>query len=175
MTYGCLRLAVGVPVVGVRGVMPEILHNSQQGFWRPPLQPETGAIRAAATCQGCGSEYISGSQFCHTCGTSRLAKAAPSAEANWKTLSQSLRLLKALQFQNVQAWFGLSTASLAAFLVGIGCVLAAIAVGLIYSAQTLADFQAIQLWRIEWLLAAVAAFMAGILLKKSGSVEKEKK
>jgi hypothetical protein len=173
MTYGCAGLAVGVPVVGVRGVMPEILNDSPQAFWRPALQPEPGTMRAAVTCQGCGSEYISGSQFCHVCGTSRLAKAALPAVASWKTLSQRLKFLKALQFHSVQGWFGLSTGSLAAFLIGIGCVLAAIAVGLIYSAQTLADFQAIQLWRIEWLLAAVAAFMAGILLKKSGSGEKK--
>jgi hypothetical protein len=28
------------------------------------------------------------------------------------------------------------------------------------------DWQAIQLWRIEWLLGAAAAFVAGCLLKK---------
>jgi hypothetical protein len=27
------------------------------------------------------------------------------------------------------------------------------------------DFEAIQLWRIQWLMAACAAFLAGILLK----------
>jgi len=42
----------------------------------------------------------------------------------------------------------------------------AISVGWVYSAQTLSDFQAIQLWRIEWLLGAAAAFLAGILLKR---------
>jgi len=29
------------------------------------------------------------------------------------------------------------------------------------------DWQAVQLWRIEWLLGAVAAFVAGCLLKKA--------
>lgn len=86
---------------------------------------------------------------------------------------ESLRFLEALEFHNVKEWFGLSTASLAAFLIGMGCVLAAISVVFFYSVQTFADFQAIQLWRIEWLLAAVAAFVAGILLKRSGETHKK--
>lgn len=80
--------------------------------------------------------------------------------------------LSVLEFHAIKAWFGLPTASLIAFLIGVGCVLAAIAVGVIYSVQTLADFQAIQLWRIEWLLAALAAFVAGILLKRTESAGK---
>ena len=36
------------------------------------------------------------------------------------------------------------------------------------TASNLAEFQAIQMWRIEWLLAATASFVAGILLKKPG-------
>jgi hypothetical protein len=32
--------------------------------------------------------------------------------------------------------------------------------------RTAVDWQAIQLWRIEWLLGAVAAFIAGALLKR---------
>jgi hypothetical protein len=54
-----------------------------------------------------------------------------------------------------------------AFLAGITCVLAAVLVGFIFSANTVLDWQAVQLWRIEWLLAAAAAFLAGILLKRS--------
>jgi hypothetical protein len=38
--------------------------------------------------------------------------------------------------------------------------LVALSVGLLSS-----DFEAIQLWRIQWLMAACAAFLAGILLK----------
>jgi hypothetical protein len=45
-------------------------------------------------------------------------------------------------------------------------VAGAIGVGLFFKASNLGEFQAIQLWRIEWLLAATAAFVAGILLKK---------
>ena len=52
------------------------------------------------------------------------------------------------------------------FLLGILCMLGAVAVSVFFSARTALDWQAIQLWRIEWLLAAVAAFVAGCLLKK---------
>jgi MFS family permease len=72
----------------------------------------------------------------------------------------------------VKEWLGLSMASLIAFFAGLGCLLAAITVGAIYSVQNLADFQAIQSWRIQWLLAALAAFVAGILLKQAGAKEK---
>jgi hypothetical protein len=68
---------------------------------------------------------------------------------------------------NVTQGLALPTASLLAFGVGILCLLAVIAVGVIYTVQNLADFQAIQLYRIQWLLAAVAAFAAAILLKKT--------
>ena len=61
------------------------------------------------------------------------------------------------------------TPSLIAFFIGIGCVLGAIGVSLVFKASNLAEFQAIQMWRIEWLLGATASFVAGILLKKPGS------
>ena len=38
-------------------------------------------------------------------------------------------------------------------------------------AADLAEFQAVQMWRIEWLLAATASFVAGILLKKPSDSE----
>jgi cytosine/uracil/thiamine/allantoin permease len=62
---------------------------------------------------------------------------------------------------------GLSTAAFIAFLVGIVCMVGAIGVGVIFGARTVLDWQAVQLWRIEWLLGAVAAFVAGCLLKQA--------
>jgi hypothetical protein len=38
--------------------------------------------------------------------------------------------------------------------------------GFLFTATTLLDWQAVQIWRIEWLLAASAVFVAGVLLKK---------
>ncbi len=61
---------------------------------------------------------------------------------------------------------GLTTPALIAFLVGLLCLLGALAVSLVFSVRTALDWQAIQVWRIEWLLGAVAAFAAGCLLKK---------
>ena len=71
-----------------------------------------------------------------------------------------------LEVQNIKANLGLSTVSFAAFLVGVACMLAALMVGMIYNVQNFGDFQAVQFWRMQWLLGAVAAFVAGILLKR---------
>jgi ribosomal protein L37E len=143
--------------------MSEVLHNEPQEFWCPPMVAEAQVEPMAGACERCGTEFIVGARFCHVCGTSRAEKASRPVAHNW---AQALEFLRALEFHRVKDWFGLSTASLIAFLVGIGCILAAITVSVIYSVQNLADFEAIQLWRIEWLLAALAAFVAGILLKR---------
>ncbi len=106
-------------------------------------------------------------QFCHVCGASR-KEIAPEGANPWH---HSLEMLRALEFHSIKSWLGLSTASLIAFLLGVGCVLCAIAVGVMYSVQTLADFQAIQLWRIEWLMGAIVAFAAAILLRRTDKIE----
>jgi hypothetical protein len=61
---------------------------------------------------------------------------------------------------------GLTVPAAAAFVMGALCLIGALAVSIFFSARTALDWQAIQLWRIEWLVAAVAAFVAGCLLKK---------
>jgi hypothetical protein len=61
---------------------------------------------------------------------------------------------------------GLTTPAVVAFLVGALCLVGALAVSVFFSVRTVLDWQAIQLWRIEWLLASIAAFVAGLLLKK---------
>jgi hypothetical protein len=78
-----------------------------------------------------------------------------------------LEVLGVFEFQNLKRWLGLSMPSLVAFFAGLGCLLAVFAVGVVYSVQNLADFQALQSYRMQWLLAAVAAFVAGILLKRT--------
>jgi hypothetical protein len=71
-----------------------------------------------------------------------------------------------LHFHEIKSRTGLSTASLIAFVIGLGCVAGALLVGLL-TAKTLVVWQAIQFYRAECLLAATTAFVAGILLKKS--------
>jgi len=65
--------------------------------------------------------------------------------------------------------FGLSLAPLVAFFLGLACAMAALLAGIFSNPQTILDWQVVQSWRIEWLLAAVASFVAGILLKCSPS------
>lgn len=151
--------------------MSEVIHEAQHDFWRPPAIPaELAALPFAEACHGCGTEFMVGSKFCHVCGATRTI-GSHSQASNADQWLEAFEFLRALEFQSVKAWFGVSTASLIAFLAGIGCLLAAIMVGIIYSAQNFNDFQAIQLWRIQWLLGAVAAFAAAILLRKSGSAK----
>ena len=50
--------------------------------------------------------------------------------------------------------------------------MAAIAVGLIYTAETLVDWQAVQVWRIEWMLASLIGLLAALLLKNSGRADR---
>jgi hypothetical protein len=150
--------------------MSEVIDNAPQEFWRPPVaQPEAAVPSMVEVCDRCETEFMVGAKFCHDCGAARQLRTNPSTEHGWIRVVEFLRIL---EFQNVKEWLGLSMASLIAFFAGLGCVLAAIAVGLIYSVQNLADFQAIQSWRIQWLLAALAAFVAGILLKQAGSAQK---
>jgi hypothetical protein len=137
--------------------MADVVRDAQQEFWRPPVVVGDAARPARVeVCDGCTTEFMVGSLFCHVCGASRQAR--PSTSAHWTLY---------LEFHNIKRALGLSTASLIAFVVGMAClIMAAIAVGMIYSVQTFNDFQAVQLYRMQWLLGAIAAFAAGLLLKK---------
>ena len=137
--------------------MPDAVPNTRQEFWRAPIQAQredSVARGMVEVCDRCGTEFVVGARFCHVCGSTR--DSLP--RRRWTSL---------LEFQQIKDSLGLSTGSLVAFIAGIACVLAAIAVGFIFSAATLLDWQAVQLWRIEWLLGAAAAFLLGILLKRS--------
>lgn len=107
------------------------------------------------TCR-CGTEFIVSSLFCHACGAKR-----PDL-----TTARILEIPGLAEIVSLGERLGLSTAPLVAFLLGLFCLVGAISVSVFFSARTTLDWQAIQLWRIEWLLAAVAAFVAGCLLKK---------
>jgi hypothetical protein len=86
------------------------------------------------------------------------------AAAAWDKISFPA-WLKYLHFHEIKRCVGLPTGSLIALLIGLGCVTGAIGVSLFYRATNLAEFQAIQMWRMEWLLGATASFVAGILLR----------
>jgi hypothetical protein len=177
--------------------MAEVAQDAQQDFWRSPTVLESAeeavlpiaAQEMAEVCADCGSEFMIGASFCHTCGMRRpmvagaggtdvavmaglwarsMAKArswSGLVAAAWRKISFP-DWLHYLHFHEIKRWVGLPTAALIAFMTGLGCVAGAIGVSLFYKASNLAEFQAIQMWRLEWLLAATASFVAGILLKK---------
>jgi hypothetical protein len=138
--------------------MADVVRDAQHEFWRPPaVAAEAARPGLVEVCDGCSTEFMVGSLFCHLCGASREAR--PLTATHWTLY---------LEFHNIKRTLGLSTASLIAFLVGMACLfMGGIAVGMIYSVQTFNDFQAVQLYRMQWLLGAIAAFAAGLLLKKS--------
>lgn len=173
--------------------MADVIRDVQQEFWKSPtrLEPEAESPLASAdpqlaeACLGCGTEFMIGAHFCHACGQPRTVLDALAVPANpwaqrlavvrghadafiiWWRKIEFPGWMRYLHFHEIQRMVGLPTASFVAFMIGLGCVAGALGLSLFYKASNLAEFQAIQMWRIEWLLAATAAFVAGILLKKS--------
>lgn len=145
----------------VRDFMAEAFDQAQHEFWRAPIAAVGDVVDLAendersATCR-CGTEFMVGSLYCHVCGARR-----PGLNDGLALRIPGLAELAALRER-----LALTTPSLVAFLVGVLCLVGALAVSVFFSARTALDWQAIQLWRIEWLLGAVAAFGAGCLLKK---------
>jgi hypothetical protein len=78
--------------------------------------------------------------------------------------SEKKSLWRAVDFSQLRRSLGLSIGAMICFIVGVACVGAGVATGFIYTANTLVDWQAIQAWRCEWLIAAGVAFVCGILL-----------
>ena len=115
-----------------------------------------GSAERRETCR-CGTEFIVGSVYCHACGARR-----PELGVGTRTLE----IPGLAELASLGERLGLTTAATVAFLVGLICGVGALTVGVFFSARTPLDWQAIQLWRIEWLLAAIGAFVVGLLLKK---------
>jgi hypothetical protein len=138
-------------------------YEEQTEFWKPAVaaRPEIQPAEEAGhqPCQSCGSDCVVGSRFCHVCGTDRHAALAAQS-------GKSRRFPAVFDFASLRDALGQTNASLAALIAGCSCLVAAMVTGLLFSATTLLDWQAVQLWRIEWLLAAVALMVAGLLLKK---------
>jgi hypothetical protein len=176
--------------------MADVIQDAQQEFWQSPtaVQPVLTAVEPIASlamadaCADCGSEFMIHARFCHTCGCARpllssanltvanswtrgltwIGSTVDSAAIVWRRISFPA-WLQYLHFHQIQRWIGLPTASLISFMIGLGCIAGSLGVSFFYKASNLAEFQAIQMWRIEWLLAATASFVAGILLKRPSS------
>ena len=149
-------------IINRMAVMGEVANQVHQEFWRPPLQTVASDPAAtheyAETCPRCGTEFIVGSHYCHACGATR-----PELNAT----SRTIEIPGFVELRALGERLGLTTPSLIAFLLGVVCVVGALTVGVVFSARTLLDWQAIQIWRIEWLLGAISALVAGCVLKKS--------
>ncbi len=160
-----------------------------------PMQSESSSAMVEV-CPRCSTEFLLGARFCHTCGVRRpvVVSAEERADAAavahvWASFTNQIRegwnwlaldrikfpsfadltapsWLRYLHFHEIRSRIGLPTASLIAFVLGMVCVAGALLVGLL-TAKTLIDWQAIQMYRVEWLLGATASFVAGILLKKT--------
>jgi|SRR4051794_2974387 hypothetical protein len=142
--------------------MEQVAEKVAQEYWRPAVPARANEFPVSARSQGhacshCGAEFVVGAQYCHSCGGER------------KVAIGDNRWLEVLDFENIRHNLGLSVGSLIAFVLGMICGIVAMITGFVYSANTLVDWQAVQTWRIEWLLAAIAAFVAGILLKKQAA------
>ena len=137
--------------------MAEAADQIQHDFWRAPVpasQDVTGLERRS-TCR-CGTEFLVSSLYCHACGATRPDRST----------GRTFEIPGAAELSSLAKRLELTTPAVVAFLLGILCVVGALMVSLFFSVRTLLDWQAIQLWRIEWLLAAIASFVAGCLLKK---------
>jgi len=182
--------------------MSEVAQETQREFWRPPsssaeaLTSHEAVSAMAEVCPACGSEFLLGSRFCHACGVRRPLALSSSAKADaaeiagiWERGVAAVQLviessaqavselglpswLHYLHFHEIKRAIGLSTGSLIAFVIGIACVAGALLVGLL-TAKNLVEWQAVQFYRAEWLLAATASFVAGILLKKPSDADRE--
>ena len=141
--------------------MLQSARRASQEYWRP-ADPKTariaGPILAEGLCPDCGEEYAAGARFCHICGHGRdRLPVAPSGPMSFADFFDVTMLRKRC---------GLSAVCMVFFILGILCLVIAASVGIFYKSETLVQWQALQFWRIEWLLGAAAALLAGILLKK---------
>lgn len=139
--------------------MADITRGPSHEYWRPA--PSAGSpFRAGPTpgnetcCAICGTPYASGARFCHTCGMNRE-----------DALENRNPIKDWLDFDAMRTRLGLSTTSLVFVLAAAVFMLATMMTGLVYNTSTLAEWQAVQTWRIEWLLATVAALLAAMLFK----------
>lgn len=141
--------------------MSTIRNAANADFWRPPIEEMNRNVELASrnsVCPECRSEFVMGARFCHVCGADR-SPGSHSSLFNWSVAR------KYLSFSMISNALGLNTASLVALFAGLICVIGAAVIGAFYQIETVADWQAVQIWRVEWLLGGVLCVLAAILLK----------
>lgn len=137
--------------------------TDQQEFWKPIVvhpKVEVSELATSVSCSRCSGGLLAGARFCPHCG----------AESRSSVVEQSQSDITAMVSELLSFWRNApaqTIASRSALVAGGVCIVAAAVTSLFFKATNLVDWQAVQLWRIEWLLAAIAIFLAGILLKKN--------
>jgi hypothetical protein len=140
--------------------MAQAIRDTSQEYWRPGDPAVAHVVQAPRVmCPNCDAELVIGARFCHTCGGGR---APTPVVARWPT-----KLADFMAIETIRRKLDLSLGSLVFLILGLACMTGAVVTSLIYKTKTLLDWQAVQVWRIEWLLGAAAALLAGILLKKN--------
>jgi len=143
--------------------MAQTVRSGSQEYWRPANPDVVRLVEPTSvrgTCWRCGIEYSPRARFCHICGSERDPRSPFTPPGNPLTFSSLLDL------SALRRHLGLSQPSLVLLALAVICAIAAVLTGAIYATDTLADWQAVQVWRIEWLLAATVALLAAILLKR---------
>jgi hypothetical protein len=142
--------------------MAEFSREKSQEYWRPvsasgsPLQ-KLGGPQSAEFCTICGTQFSPGGRFCNQCGLNRYA------DLHAKKRSP---LLEWIDMDGIHERTGLSTISMVLVILAGFFALATVMTGMVYNTATIAEWQAVQTWRIEWLLAMLASLLAAILFKK---------
>ncbi len=138
--------------------MTDGVHNVHQDYWLPLNASKTPAdpARQETPCS-CGTAFLPGARYCHSCGRERRSTAQRRVQpgvASW------------LNVERIRDLTGLSNLMLALAIVGAICALGALMIGWLQPTDTIEEWQAVQLWRIQWLLGAAVSFLAVIALKR---------
>ena len=133
--------------------------STSQEYWRPS-NPDVARLipQVRGICWRCGMDYSPGARYCSFCGGAREALSAEPTP---------IRPESPVVKKRAKLWrAGLSLPSFVCLAAALVFAFAAVLTGVVYRQDTLVDWQAVQTWRIEWLLGAIVALLAGILLKK---------
>ena len=139
--------------------MSDTAREISQEYWRPaqqPSRPEYPVASVTPYCNMCGTQYAPGARFCHVCGENR----EPEFHG-----SSANRIAQALDFTNIRQKLGMSGTSLVLVALAAGCVLAAIITGMVTDPKTPMEWQGMQYWRMQWLMAAMVALLGAILFR----------
>jgi len=179
--------------------MADVAHDLQHEFWQAPLPAQVSQTEAEhasdfvelPACSRCGTEFMTDSRFCYTCGTKRPNEiSGMDGETHWQRALAAARerfhsfasscaeavrnagsalpsIFASMTLSAVRRQTGNTVVSLAAFSVGVVCCFVAVFLSFSGTHEPGSLMLAAHLERIEWLLGATAAFLAGLLLKRS--------